>query len=166
MDARAYLKQTRETFDVRIIDLTEPVEGGPSLKLYTREFYSLVHRRLSSQGLITLQAANARPGDTAMLTTIARTISCAFPVVRAYQVGIPSFGLPWGFIMGSKQADPLTYSPAQIDRLIKLRGLKKLEYYDGITHLGMFALPKFLRRDLERQKNVITDRKLMSARFQ
>lgn len=166
MDARAYLEKTKETFDVIIIDLTEPVEGGPSLKLYTREFYRLVHSRLSPQGLMTLQAANARPSDTAMLTTIARTISCAFPVVRVYQVGIPSFGLPWGFIMGSKVSDPLTYSPAQIDRLIRLRGLKKLEYYDGITHLGMFALPKFLRRDLDRQKSIITDRKLLATKFQ
>jgi spermidine synthase len=166
MDARAYLEKSKETFDVIIIDLTEPIEGGPSFKLYTKEFYQLLYRRLSPNGLITLQAGTTRCGDTQLLTAIARTISCAFPVTCIYQVIIPSFGLPWGFIMGSKAADPLVYAPAQIDALIKKRGLKNLNYYDGITHLGMFALPKFLRRDFEKQKRVITDRNLLTAKFE
>jgi spermidine synthase len=166
MDARAYLEKSKETFDVIIIDLTEPIEGGPSFKLYTKEFYQLLYRRLSPQGLITLQAGTTRCGDTAMLTSIARTIACAFPVTRIYQVIIPSFGLPWGFILGSKQADPLAYAPARIDALIKQRGLKNLEYYDGIAHLGMFSLPKFLRHDFEKQKRVITDKNLLTAKFE
>lgn len=165
MDARAYLQKTRETFDVIIIDLTEPIEGGPSFKLYTREFYQLLNRRLSPQGLITLQAGTTRSGDTQMLTSIARTIYGAFPVTRIYQVIIPSFGLPWGFILGSKGADPLVYSPAQIDTLIKKRGLKNLKYYDGITHLSMFALPKYLRKDFDKQQRVITDKNLLTAKF-
>jgi spermidine synthase len=166
MDARAYLEKTKEVFDVIIIDLTEPIEGGPSFKLYTKEFYQLVHKRLSPYGLITLQAGTTRPWDTDMLTSIAKTISCAFPITRIYQVMIPSFGLPWGFIMGSKDADPLTYSPSQIDSLIKKRGLRSLEYYDGITHLSMFALPKYLRRDYDMQKRIITDKNLMIAKFE
>ena len=165
MDARTYLERSKEKFDVIIIDLTEPIEGGPSFKLYTREFYQLLHSRLTEHGIITLQAGTTRVHDTDMLTAIAKTIACAFPVVNIYQVIIPSFGLPWGFIMGSKTYDPLTYSPAQIDHLIQKRGLKKLEFYDGVTHLGMFCLPKFLRRDFEKQQRVITDKKLMTAKF-
>lgn len=166
MDARKYLEKTREIFDVIIIDLTEPIEGGPSFKLYTKEFYGLIYRKLSKGGLITLQAGTTRPGDTGLLTAIARTISSTFPITRIYQVIIPSFGLPWGFIMGSKSADPLVYSPAQIDQLIKTRGLKNLGFYDGITHINMFALPKYLRKEYDNQKRIISDKNLMTAKFQ
>lgn len=166
MDARAYLEKTKEIFDVIIIDLTEPIEGGPSFKLYTKEFYQLIHKKLSAHGLITLQAGTTRPWDTDMLTAIAKTISCVFPTTRIYQVMIPSFGLPWGFILGTKIVDPLTFSPAQVDMQIKKRGLKKLEYYDGITHLSMFALPKYLRKDFDKQERVITDKNLMMAKFE
>ena len=165
MDARTYLEKTKEKYDVIVIDVTEPIEGGPSFKLYTKEFYQLIHNRLTGDGIITLQAGTTRVYDTDMLTSIAKTVASAFPVVRIYQVIIPSFGLPWGFIMGSKTADPLVCSPARIDQLIRQRGLKKLEYYDGVTHLGMFSLPKFLRQDYEKQKRVITDKKLMTAKF-
>lgn len=164
-DARAWLQRTREKFDAIIIDLPEPVEGGPAIKLYTREFYRLVHQRLSDHGIITLQAGTTKPGDTGMLGSIAWTIGTSFPVVSVYQVNVPSFGLPWGLIFASKGIDPLTYSAAQIDKLIALRGLRKLRFYDGVTHQGMFALPRFLRQDLCRRHPVITDRQALVAKF-
>ncbi len=39
MDARKYLAESKQKFDVIIMDITDPVEGGPSWMLYTREFY-------------------------------------------------------------------------------------------------------------------------------
>ena len=38
-DARCYLEKTNQKFDVIVSDLTEPVEGGPSIYLFTREFF-------------------------------------------------------------------------------------------------------------------------------
>lgn len=164
-DARAYLQRTKERFDVIIIDLPEPVEGGPAIKLFTREFYLLVHRRLTEHGMITLQAGTTKPGDTGMLASIAWTIGTAFPVTSAYQLNVPSFGLPWGLILASKGIDPLTYAPSQIDKLIAARRLKNLRFYDGVTHQGMFALPRFLRKDLCQRRQVITDRKALHTKF-
>ena len=46
LDARRYLEETQERFDVIIIDITEPVEEGPAYLLFTREFYQIVHRCL------------------------------------------------------------------------------------------------------------------------
>ena len=164
-DARGYLERHRQQYDVIVIDLPEPIEGGPAFKLYTAEFYALVHRRLTEHGMITLQAGTTKSGDTGMLTTIARTISRSFPVVSIYQANVPSFGLPWGMIMATKGIDPLTYTASQIDRLIARNRLKGLRYYDGITHQGMFALPRYLRQDFMRQARVISDRRVLTTKF-
>jgi spermidine synthase len=164
-DARAWLQRSKQKFDIIIIDLPEPVEGGPAIRLYTREFYKLVHSRLTEHGMITLQAGTTKPGDTGMLGSIAWTIATSFPVVSICQVNVPSFGLPWGLIFASKGIDPLTYSPSQIDKLIAGRRLRKLRFYDGVAHQGMFALPRYLRQDLCRKHQVISDKKALVARF-
>ncbi len=39
-DARSYVEEHEDKFDVVISDLTEPMEKGPSVMLFTREFYS------------------------------------------------------------------------------------------------------------------------------
>ena len=39
-DARPFVEKTREKFDVIISDLTEPIEQGPSVFLFTEEFFS------------------------------------------------------------------------------------------------------------------------------
>ncbi len=164
-DARGWLQRHRDRFDVIVIDLPEPMEGGPAIKLYTQEFYRLVHSRLSEHGMITLQAGTTKPGDTGMLGSIVWTIATSFPVVAVYQVNVPSFGLPWGLVFASKGIDPLTYSAQQIDKIIIQRGLKDLRFYDGITHQGMFALPRFLRQDMGRRHPVITDRQALATKF-
>ena len=51
-DALAYLDQRGEPFDVVIIDVPDPLEGGPAYLLYTVEFYELVRSRLEPGGLM------------------------------------------------------------------------------------------------------------------
>jgi len=164
-DARTYLEKHQDRYDAIIIDLPEPVEGGPAVKLYTREFYRLIAERLTASGTMALQAGTTKPGDTGMLATIARTVGAAFPVVAVYQVNVPSFGLPWGLILASKGPDPKTYAPRDIDRLIAQRNLKGLRFYDGLAHQGMFSLPRYLRKDLERPGRIITDKQVLVAKF-
>src|SRR4030043_2000481 len=55
-DARGYLQDTNDRFDVIIIDLVEPLEEGPACLLYTQEFYRLVKERLNPGGLMAVQS--------------------------------------------------------------------------------------------------------------
>jgi spermidine synthase len=160
-DARKVLAQSQETYDVIIIDLPEPLEGGPAYLLYTREFYQIVSDHLSPEGAISLQAGTTRAGDTLLLSSIAKTLATAFPIVRSYQAIVPSFDLPWGFIVASKKNDPLALAPEEVDRRMKERKLDGSRYYDGITHQGIFSLPKFLRRSLTEEGVIIRDDKPM-----
>ena len=44
-DGRKFLEEGDEKFDVIIMDITCPLEGGPSYKLFTREFYEVVKKK-------------------------------------------------------------------------------------------------------------------------
>jgi spermidine synthase len=155
-DARKYLQECGEAFDIIIIDLTEPVEAGPAYLLYTKEFYRLVRDRLTPEGLISVQAGSASPNELLCFSAVYNTLKSIFPIVRPYQVEIPSFGGPWGFCLASLKLDPLM--PAEeVDSRISARGLKHLKCYDGQAHQSMFSLPRHIRKALEARTKLITD---------
>ena len=55
-DGFAFVRETTENFDLIVLDLTDP--GGPSLELYTPEFYRACAARLTSLGAMTLHIAS------------------------------------------------------------------------------------------------------------
>ncbi|HXG15290.1 MAG TPA: polyamine aminopropyltransferase [Calidithermus sp.] len=156
-DARAYLERTEERFDLIVSDLVEPLEEGPACRLYSREFYRLVHDRLTPVGVFTMQAGMTKVGEQAFFTAIHRTLREVFPVVAPYQTYVSCFGTPWGFIAASKKVDPRRQDAATVDRLIAERVKGELQYWDGQTHQHAFALPKHLRRALAAETRIVTD---------
>jgi spermidine synthase len=156
-DARGYLETTDTRFDVAIVDLTEPLEEGPACRLFTREFYGILATRLTPGGAVVLQAGMTKVGELGFYATMARTLGAVFPVVAPYQSFIPCFGTPWGFIVASKAGDPRTLPPETVDQRVRERVAGELSFYDGLAHLHMFSLPKFLRRTLDAADRVATD---------
>lgn len=157
MDARKYLEDTNEKFDVIIIDISEPVEEGPAYLLYTQEFYNIVTDRLTDAGIISQQTGTISPNFLLNYTAVNNTLSTVFPVVSPYYANIPSFGRPWGFTLASKNVDPLNLPAEEVDKRIGKRIKGKLAFYDGITHQGVFRIPKYLREANRKQKRVIRD---------
>jgi spermidine synthase len=156
-DAREYLAKSRELFDIIIIDLPDPIEEGPAYRLYTREFYQLVGDRLTASGIISVQAGSASLGELLNLASVNKTLKSVFPIVSTYQADVPCFGGPWGFCLASLKLNPVSLSPAEVDRRILARSLTHLKFYDGLTHQGIFSLPKYLREELSTQGRLITD---------
>ena len=157
-DARRYLLRSKEKFDVIIIDLPEPIEEGPAYLLYTCEFYRMAQESLAEGGVLSVQAGPTSIENLLNFTAVNNTLKTAFPVVCAYDVSVPSFGGTWGFAFASQGLSPLELSPEEIDRRIASRITRTLRFYDGLTHRGMFALPKYLRQKMEREKRIITDK--------
>lgn len=157
LDARKYLEETKDLFDVIIIDIPEPLEAGPAYLLYTREFYQIVKSRLSPQGTINLQAGTLSPVGLECICSVAKTLETAFPVVAPLLASIPCFSLPWGFILASKERDPRKFSPPEIDALIAQRIVGELKFYDGICHQGIFSVAKYIRQAIARTTTVIED---------
>jgi spermidine synthase len=156
-DARGYLERTSERFDFISIDLVEPLEEGPACALFTREFYALVHDRLTPGGTMTMQAGMTKVGELGFFTALHRTLRDVFPVVAGYQAFISCFGTPWGFLLASRKVDPRRLDAAGVDRLVAERVRGSLGYWDGITHQHCFALPKYVRAAIEAQTRVSTD---------
>jgi spermidine synthase len=156
-DAREYLAGCGGTFDIIIIDLPDPIEEGPAYLLFTREFYQLVQERLTADGIISVQAGSAAWTELLNFSAVNNTLRSVFPIVCPYQVDVPAFGGPWGFCLASPGLNPLDLSPSEVDGRIDARSLTKLRFYDGLTHQGMFSLPKHLRDELSRPTKLITD---------
>ena len=156
-DARGYLENTKERFDIIILDLPEPIEAGPAYKLFTREFYGLVRDRLATGGLAVVQSGGASYGRQECFTAIAHTVKSVFPQTYPYGAEVPAFGGLWGFTLASLGPDPLSLSPEEIDSRLRQRVVPPLNFYDGLAHRGMFHLPKCHRDKLAQETKVISD---------
>jgi spermidine synthase len=162
-DARQYLEESSDEFDVIIIDLVDPLEQGPARLLYTREFYQVVKQKLGQAGIMSVQAEPSEWGNLHNFTAIANTLGNVFSIARPYQVHVPSFFGLWGFVAASQSLDPAKLTSEEIDARISKRISKKLKSYDGLTHQAMFTIPRHIRRQLTATKRIITDKQLISA---
>lgn len=156
-DARKYIEETGERFDVAVIDLADPVEEGPARMLYTREFYGLVKDRLKPGGIMVVQSGQSGYINIHNFCAINATLKSIFGKVSPYQVYVPSFVDLWGFHTASDTLDPAAVAPREINRRVRERIGGSLRYYDGISHRGLFCLSGTLRRKLARGGKVITD---------
>lgn len=156
-DARKYLEENDDKFDVIILDLPDPVEEGPALLLYTQEFYQLVKQRLQPDGIISVQAESADWTETENFANIVNTLASVFPTVRPYQVYIPSFSSLWGLATASQELDPTQLMREEIDSRISTRISRELKSYDGLAHQAMFITPKHIKARLAKAEKIITD---------
>src|SRR3990172_7823223 len=89
-------------------------------------------------------------------TPIHRTLATVFPIVSPYRCYMPSFGGAWGFIIASLDSVPSELSPQEVDARLAARLTRPLRYYDGVTHQGLFHLPKYIREGMAQEKRLIT----------
>ncbi|MBT9172077.1 MAG: Polyamine aminopropyltransferase [Syntrophomonadaceae bacterium] len=157
LDARRYLQETTETFDLIFMDLTEPLEAGPSYLLFTKQFYRTVADRLCEGGIVALQAGSFNPRLIYCHAAICNTLETAFSLVRSYAAYIPSYDGAWGFALASQRQDPLRLSVAEVDKRLRERGISNLRFYDGESHQGIFSLPKDVRMAKLAEQRIIED---------
>jgi len=146
-DSYKYLMETDETFDVIIMDISDPIEAGPGIALYTQEFYQRVAKVLTpNSGVFVTQAGSGAyinhptpEGETEVscLPPIMNTLTTVFDHAIPYTVPVASFGEDWGFVMafnGSKsQAQQLIdLAPEEINTLIE----ERIESVDGVPEHG------------------------------
>lgn len=156
-DGRDYIEKTDEIFDAIIIDITCPLEGGPSYKLFTKEFYEQVKRKLSPNGTFSIQSSTTSPIAHDTYTIISKTLKEVFPNVYPYAAHVPSFAMLWGFCLATKDIDLTRVSKEDIDKRLAERVDGELRFYDGTTHQSLFNLPKYVRKAIEQQTRINTD---------
>lgn len=155
-DAKKYVETTAEKFDVIISDLPSPIEAGPAYQLYTLEFYRVLVRRLNPGGVFVMQAGSGNLLQFELHQVLYSTLRRIFKTVRPFYAHVPSFDVPWAFLIGSNTRDPLAIGRKQAEEILRRRLKGKLRFYDGVSHVGIFHLPLHIRTLLATEKRAIT----------
>jgi len=147
-------------FDFIVLDITDPVEEGPAAPLFTKEFFSIVKRKLSPKGAMVIQSGSNYVGAT-VFPKLVNTLKQVFPAVYPYSTFVPAFGDEYGFTICAEDWLP---DPAKTDPTEKIEKLVSGEnrFYDAITHIRMFHLPLHIRKMMEGlgPGDIFTDSKL------
>ncbi|MEM1963748.1 MAG: polyamine aminopropyltransferase [Candidatus Caldarchaeum sp.] len=141
-DGRAWVaEKLKDSVDVFIIDVTDPLEQGPSYQLYTTEFYQLLLSKLSENGVIATQATS--PTHTPLAyQSIKKTMQTIFPHVSELAAYVVSFSSVWGFLYGSKEAGFASLGRGEVDERLRMAEVKGLRFYSGATHEALKELTK------------------------
>ncbi len=139
-DGIKFAKETAERFDVGLVDSTDP--KGPSLGLFSREFYGDLARTLGPSGVLAVQSGSPLYQQD-VIAMVRRNMTPHFRWVRTYLGTVPTYpGVLWTFTIGTQRRDPEGLDPNEIAR--RLEGIAT-QYYTPAAHRGLFDLPPFLR---------------------
>jgi len=158
-DAKAWLERTAEKFDVIIMDLDDPLEGGPCYQLYTKEFYTMLKGKLNPGGIVVTQSGQSGiKAHHMVFSPIHNTLKAVFPSVVAYNQAVYSFLDEWGWNL-AQTGDvvlPASLSVEEVDRRISARVEGELQFLDGVSWQGIWALSKKHRRTLAAETVVMS----------
>ena len=145
-DGAAFVRDTTETFDIVIVDSTDPL--GPSMPLFGPEFYRNVTRILGEYGLLVRQTGSAllQPDELPMAVKHARQV---FPYVKAFVTAVPTYigGFFTHPLMGLHDFSN-NIRREWVERRYAEHPLP-MKYYNPAVHAAAFALPEYIRQRVE-----------------
>ncbi|MCP4653222.1 MAG: polyamine aminopropyltransferase [Candidatus Omnitrophica bacterium] len=144
-DGAKFVKNTKEKFDVIVVDSTDPI--GPAKVLFSENFYLDIYRILTKNGLMIRQTGSA----TLQLTTLknsTKTLKKVFPIVRTQIIAVPTYiGGFFSLTIGSKTIDTAKVTQKAINqRYAKLK--LKTKYYNPDIHFACTKLPNYIGEEL------------------
>ncbi len=155
-DGRTWLaEQADGAFDVIILDLTEPLEEGPALKLFTREMYELCRVKLAQGGLLAVQSGSAGLAGR-LMPDLWATLTRVFPRVLPYGAFVPSFMDLYGFHLAGG-LDFTWPAPEEMAARLGNRGVTDLHWFDPEYSVALPHLPVFVRTRLTAGGRILTD---------
>jgi spermidine synthase len=155
-EARSWLAaQPDGSFEVIILDVTEPLEEGPALLLFTREMYETVRRKLTPGGLAVVQSGSAGPLGR-LMPDLNCTLRAVFPRVAAYSTFVPSYMEPYGFHLAGGE-DFTWPSAAEIASRLQAQGVGSLRWLEPEFGAALPRLPLYLQERLQQAGRVLAD---------
>jgi spermidine synthase len=142
-DGTRFVPQHRNTYDVVILDATDPV--GPGQGLYRESFYVDCLNSLIEDGNLVAHSGSVF-FDPDIVTSVSSRLRKVFPLVKIFITSMPSYASGiWSFVFCSKKYDP-------IDDFQKKRYQQSnltTRYYNADIHRASFALPSFMRAQFD-----------------
>lgn len=155
-DALNYLDDSGDEYDIIISDLSDPIEEGPSYKLFTKEYFEKCKRALKADGYFVLQAGPLAPNQLPLHVRLVRTVGSVFANTASFGSTVPTYSTAWGFVLGSDEPIEQTPDPAAIDALLATRTTGRFKMFDGATLLGLMHPPKHIRDAIDAETQVYT----------
>ncbi len=137
-DGAEFLRNSREIFDIIIVDSSDPV--GPSLSLFTETFIDDVLSHLSEKGFYVSQSGSPIfHGEH--LREFFNLVRRKFENADIYLVPVISYpGTIWSFTVGSSGIDI---------KEIRRKPPEGLRFYNTDIHISAFSLPNFVKKIFE-----------------
>ena len=155
-DATEWLDTTDDSFDVVISDLSEPLEEGPSYRLFTQEYFRQMKRVLRPDGVFTLQAGSVAPHEITVFARVAKTLQTVFDQVRPYSSYVPSFSTPWGFLLAADGSLKTTPTSDAVDQRLREKTSGGFRMLDGVAFLGLLSTSAHIRNAIESETTIYT----------
>ena len=143
-DGLKFIRRRADEYDLIIIDSTDPFGAGEGL--FTKEFYGNCYNALKSEGIMINQHENPfYSRDVAAMQRAHKRLTGSFPIVRVYQINIPTYPAgQWLFGFASKK-----YPPTEGVDFERWEDLKiQTHCYNTKIHIGAFALPTYVIKKL------------------
>ena len=139
-DGAVFMRETEQTYDVIIVDSTDPI--GPGEVLFTDTFDGHAQRALTENGiLVTQNGVPFMQGDE--LTNTLRAFKALFQDWGCYTATVPTYAggqmaFGWGTNGAAREVKVETLEQRYADA-----GLS-CNYYTPAVHKGAFALPGYI----------------------
>ncbi len=145
-DGAAYLKETKEKFDLVIVDSPDPI--GPARILFSEKFYSDIHRAMNPGGIMVRQTGSIyiQADEQVEAFKLLREI---FTHTAFYLYTVPTYiGGLFSTVFCSDRVNPLDLTEEELGRRLSRLSSETLYYNPGI-HIGAFNIPRLLERRLQ-----------------
>jgi len=172
-DAKEYLQNTEEKWDVIVGDLADPLPGNPCYMLYTTEFYEMMKTKMAPGAVFVTQSG---PSGMYVINEVCipvfNTLSKVFKHTGLYHTHCPAFFDHYAFTLASDTVnteDILT--KGDVDALIEERvdatheidadesakGANAARFFDGETLKSSFVKPKWMKKMMQENPTIISD---------
>lgn len=144
-DGVRFVRRRQRAYQLVIVDSTDPF--GPGEGLFTKEFYGSCHNALSEEGILINQHESTFYDEyTKAMSRAHGILAKLFPIAEVYQAHIPTYPSGhWLFGFSSKKLHPLRDQQEARWRDFGLR----TRYYNPELHRGAFALPTYVKENLQ-----------------
>lgn len=141
-DGLEYVARAETTFDVVIVDSTDPI--GPGEQLFEKAFYERCRKLLRPGGIIVVQSG-APFYNSQLLESVCQRLACSFDAVRPFLAPVPTYAGGMLALVAAGESYKAMRPSTKILRARFEQLQQNTSYYTPEVNRAAFALPPRFR---------------------
>jgi len=144
-DGAVFIKETKDRFDVIIVDSPDPI--GPARVLFSEEFYSNLQDHMTSNGILVRQTGSIHLQSDEQREAYG-LLAGVFSYTEPFVFAVPTYvGGFFSAMFSSDSINPLNMDISILEERVARNRLETRYYNPGI-HIGAFHVPRFFKERL------------------